>query len=100
MDDKIYNPWFDISEDFIWIRNNLLLILRFLVQNSILAFSFSSRDEVDGVDGQITELYLFDLNNWKSILYQLITGLISAPLLYFALAMVSIGSSPTINHLS
>jgi hypothetical protein len=100
MDDKIYNPYFDLSGDFIWIRNNLFLILRFIVENTVFGFSFSPRDEVDKINGELAELYVFDLNNWKSIVFQVVTGLVSVPLLLFALAMVSIGSSPVINHLS
>lgn len=94
-----YNPWFDFSGDLIWIRNNIPVILRF-IESTLLGFSFFSRDEIDGIDGELSELYFFDRNNWKEIAYQVITGLTSSPLLLFSIAMVSIGSSSAINHLS
>jgi hypothetical protein len=98
-DDKMYNPWYYFSRDLIFIRDSVWLILRFIVENSILAFSFNNKDEVDGINGEITELYIFDRCNWKSIAYQVFTGVISAPLLVFSFAMVTIGSFRILDHI-
>jgi len=95
----IYNPWFDFSGDLIWIKNDIPVILRF-IESTLLGFSFFAKDEIDGIDGEIAELYVFDRRNWKEIAFQVVTGLMGSPLLLFSLAMVSLGSSPVVNSLS
>ena len=56
----VYNPWFDFSGDLIWIRNNVPLILRF-IETTILGFTYFSSGEVDGIDGELSELYFFEV---------------------------------------
>jgi hypothetical protein len=84
------NPWFNFQKDTIWVIKNVNLVFRFLLENSILAISFNNRQEIDEHDGNLTELYFFNLRNWIEAIIQIFLPIILLfiPPLYFILRII------------
>lgn len=84
------NPWFTFFLDFKWVITNPNLIFRFLYENSILAISFNNLQEVDHINGNLAELYFFNLQNWFEVIKQIFSTIIIFlfPPLYFLLRIL------------
>jgi hypothetical protein len=84
------NPWFNFFIDFKWVITNPILIFRFLYENSILAISFNNLQEIDHINGNLAELYFFNLQNWFEVIKQFFLTIIILlfPPLYFLLRIL------------
>lgn len=81
------NPWFNFLLDVIWVIKNVNLVFKFLLENSILAIAFNNAQEIDGLDGELTELFIFNYRNWIAAIIQVFSPIILLfiPPLYFIL---------------